>query len=323
MPLRYYTFFGVNNNIVDVLLNITNPLSVDVRNAQIRPYDEGVDSMFKTYASVDPNCDGTWFLKANSELYHPLKVTTNTVAIIRSKQLKTILDGLTYYGNMIYLVSLNEQPIVNSDLEYPDINYSMDDISGDGMAPYINGFIHANIEPFTPSLMSKIFIQQSKNVTYSASDVRNWVSQGNIFVNSYGCPKNYNGGGEATSTLTLSVGDLIRVKKDDVCLRPLDGSIPTEYTVTRSGTRYYWSTLPSLAGWTTNVILAYVKGATEYPYVIEMIHNASGGILLSVCGGATVSGYVSWPAWYYPIILFQYPLGKAGYLGVSPSYVQE
>jgi hypothetical protein len=302
-------------------MDTLNPLASDVVEAQIRPYDGGANPMFSIYGSVDSLCDITWVLRANKEVYHPLKVTPNTVAIIRSRQLRTILDGVPYLGNRIYLVSLNGHPLIYSDYEYPGKDTVQDDISGDYMIPYHRDFIATIIEPFTPSLMTKIFIQYDNNKSYSATDVRDWVANGNMFLNLYGYERKYNGGGEALSSVTLSAGHKIRVKKSDVRLSPLTSGM--EYTLTSSGSCRYWSTLPSLAGWTTNVILAYVKDTTEYPFVIELVNNTSGGVLLSIAGSVTYTGNVKMPGWWFPIIVYQYLLGKAGYLGVSPTYVTE
>jgi hypothetical protein len=321
MPVKYYTCFGVANRVTDVLMDTVNPLASDVVEAQIRPYDGGANPMFSIYGSVDSSCDITWVLRANQEVYHPLKVTPNTVAIIRSKQLRTILDGVPYLGNRIYLVSLNGHPLIYSDYEYPRRNVVVDDISGGNIASYHRDFITAIIEPFTPSLMTKIFIQYDYNMSYSATDVRNWVANGNMFLNLYGYDRKYNGGGEALSSATFYAGNKIRVKKSDVCLSPLTSGM--EYILTRNGYYSYWSSLPSLAGWTTNVILAYVKDTTEYPFVIELVNNTSGGVLLSIAGSTSVDNRVGMPGWWFPIIVYQYLLGKAGYLGVSPTYVTE
>jgi hypothetical protein len=321
MVVKYYTCFGVVNRVTNVLMDTVNPLASDVAEAQIRPYDGGVNPMFSTYGSVDSSCDITWVLRANKEVYHPLKVTPNTVAIIRSRQLRTVLDGVPYLGNRIYLVSLNGHPLIYSDYENLTLGTFLDDISGDFILPYHRDFITAIIEPFTPSLMTKIFIQYDDDRSYSATDVRNWVANGNMFLNLYGYDFKYNGGGEALTTTTFSIGHRIRVKKSDVCLSPLTSGM--EYTLTRSGTYAYWSTLPSLSGWTTRVILAYVKDTTEYPFVIELVNDTSGGVLLSIAGSSTTTKRVGIPGWWFPIIVYQYLLGKAGYLGVSPTYVTE
>jgi hypothetical protein len=315
MVVKYYTCFGVVNRVTDVFMDTVNPLSSDVAEAQIRPYDGGTNPMFSTYGSVDSVCDITWFLRANQEVYHPLKVTPNTVAIIRSRQLRTILDGVPYLGNRIYLVSLNSHPLIYSDYEYPYKCGVKDDISGDTISSYHRDFITAIIESFTPTFMTRIFIHYNGDKAYTATDVRNWVANGNMFLNMLAYNQRYNGGGESLISANFSAGTRIRVKKSDVCLSPL--TIGMEYTLTRAGTYYYWTALPSLSGWTTNVILAYVVGTTEYPFVIEIVNNTSGGVLLSIPEAGAM------PGWWYPIIVYQYLLGKAGYLGVSPTYVTE
>lgn len=323
LAVKYYTCFGLQNRVTDVMLNVVNPLAVDIAACQIRPYDGGVNPLFSTHGSVDALCDMTWALRANQEVYHPLKVTPSALAIIRSAQLRTILDGVPYLGNRIYLVSLNAHPLIYADYELSEPDGTIiDDITGENLAPYHREFLPAMIETFDPANMTKMFIQYYDENAYDASAVKGWVDNPNVFVNFFGYSRKYNEGGEHISLISLSAGDLIRVKKDDTCLRPLDGSVPTEYTLTRAAaSQGYWDTLPDLTpDWTTNVILAYVKDATEYPFLIEMVHDASGGVLLSLAGAYHK---VILPGWWYPIVMLQYPLGKAGYLGAVPSYVQE
>lgn len=323
MAIKYYTCFGIQNRITDVFLQTANPTGLDVAAAQIRPYDGGVNPMFATHGSVDPLCDITWVLRANKDVYHPLKATPTALAIIRSEQLRTILDAVPYLGNRMYLVSLNAHPLIYADYErIYDIDVINDDITGADLNPYHKEFLPGAIETFDPANMSGIFIQYDNRNALSASAVRDWVALGNVFVNLCGDYRKYNGGGEVTGSVTVSIGDLIRTVKDDICLRPLDGGVPTEYTVTRGGSRDDWSTLPTLAGWTTSVLLAYVVAAAEHPFLIEMVHDASGGVLISLAGG-NVNDRVLMPGWYYPIVLLQYALGKAGYLGAVPAYVQE
>ncbi|MBA7648185.1 hypothetical protein ES703_55968 [subsurface metagenome] len=323
MAIKYYTCFGPQNRVTDVMLNVVNPLGVDIAAAQIRPHDGGVNPMFTAHGSVDALCDITWVLRANKEVYHPMKITPSALAIIRSAQLRTILDGTPYLGNRIYLVSLNAYPLIYADYELvEDTDMINDDITGADMCPYHREFLPGAIETFDPANMSGIFIQYDERNTYVASDVRDWVALGNVFVNFIGYTRKYNGGGEAVGTVSVSIGNLIRTIKDDICLRPLDGGVPTEYTVTRAGSRNDWSTLPTQAGWTTSVLLAYVVGGVEHPFLIEMKHDASGGVLISLAG-STSPDRVLMPGWYYPIVMLQYALGKAGYLGAVPAYVQE
>ncbi len=323
MAIKYYTCFGIQNRITDLFLQTLNPTAVDIVAAQIRPYDGGVNPMFTTHGSVDPLCDITWVLKANKDVYHPLKATPTALAIIRSEQLRTILDAIPYLGNRMYLVSLNAHPLIYADYEAMYETEAMnDDITGFDLYPNHKDFLPGAIETFDPANMSGIFIQYDYRNAYSATAVRDWVALGNVFVNLCGDARKYNGGGEATGMVNVSAGDLIRTKKDDICLRPLDGGVPTEYAVTRTGYRDYWSALPTVAGWTTSVLLAYVVAAAERPFLIELVHDASGGVLISLCGGDTANR-VLMPGWYYPIVLLQYALGKAGYLGAVPAYVQE
>jgi hypothetical protein len=320
MPVKFYTFFGVVNRVVDAFLDVANPLASDVAVAQVRPYDGGVNPMFSTYASIDSVCDKSYALRANQDIYHQIKVTPNTVAIIRSRQLQTILDGVNYLGNRVYLVSLNDLPLIYTDNENPAVVLFFDDIANTNITSYARDFVHCAVEGFTPSLMSKVFVQQTTS-NYTATTVKGWVSAGYVYVNPFGYSVKYNEGGEALTSVSLAAGDKVRVKKDDVCLRPLllnDG-----YTLVNGGTAYYWSTLPSVSGWTTNVLLSYVKDTTEYPFCIEMVHTASGGVLISFAGSTGGTNTVKIPGWWYPILMFQYALGKAGYLGVSPSYVVE
>jgi len=323
MPIKYYTCFGFQNRRADVILDTVNPTSLNIAAAQIRAYDGGVNPLFSAFGTVDPLCDITWALRADKEVFHPLKVVPTSLAIIRSRQLRTILDGTPYLGNRIFLVSLNAHPLIYADYEkLEDDDMLLEDISGEDMCPYHREFLPGAIETFDPTNMTKIFIQYDERNAYSATDVRGWVDNPNVFVNFFGAYRKYNGGGEAVGTVSLSAGNVIRVKKNDICLRPLDATVPTEYTLTRSGSRYYWSTLPTLAGWTCNVLLAYVKNATEYPFLIEFVHNASGGVLLSLAGYNT-AGSVILPGWYYPVVMLQYALGKAGYLGAVPAYQTE
>jgi len=321
LPVKYYTAFGLNGRAVDLFLDVENPKATDIVAAQIRPYDGGINPLFSAFGSVDPICDITWVLRANQEAYHPTKITPSTVAVIRSRQLRTILDGTPYLGNRIYLASLNNPPLIHSDLAKLASAWIRDDISGDYLYPYIRDFLPCIIETFAPAEMTKLFIQQDATLNYGASAVRDWVDDGNVFLNFFGNSRPYNGGGEAMSSIGLVPGDLIRTKKDDNCLRPLDATVPTEYTLTTGVTAYYWSTLPTQAGWTTRTLMAYVHLGVEYPFFIEMEHVASGGHLISLC--LRDSYCCRLPGWYYPILFFQYALGKAGYLGAVPAYQME
>ena len=53
MAIKYYTCFGPQNRVTDVMLNVVNPLGVDIAAAQIRPHDGGVNPMFTAHGSVD------------------------------------------------------------------------------------------------------------------------------------------------------------------------------------------------------------------------------------------------------------------------------
>jgi len=333
MAKKFYHAFGEVDLALDAFIDVSNPTGADIAALQVRPYDGGVAPMLSTYGAVDALCDLTWTLLNGKTALSPFKATPDTVSIIRTAQLQTILDAVNYVGNMIYVVCLNDHPLIYSDYEkYTNLASDegiKDDISGGNFNKYPEEVYHRLFIPyceetFDPDNMSGIFIQSNKDNTYSATAVRDWVALGNVFVNMLGAYKMYNGGGESIPFTTASIGDLLRVKKDDICLRPLDGGVPTEYTLTRAMSErwYYWTTLPTQAGWTTNVLMSLVRNSTEYPCIIEMIHDASGGVLIS--WGLRVS-YLSQsiPAWWYPIFAYQYALGKAGYLGAVPAYNTE
>ncbi len=333
MVKKFYHAFGEVDLALDAFLDVLNPTGADIAALQVRPYDGGVAPLLSTYGAVDALCDLTWALRDAKTVLSPLKATPDTVSIIRTTQLQTILDAVNYVGNRIYVVCLNDHPLIYSDYaRYAALTNAQgirDDISGDNFNKtaeevYHRMFIPYCEETFDPANMSGIFIQSQITYLYTATVVRDWVALGNVFVNMLGAYKLYNGGGETMLYRTAAIGDLLRIKKDDTCLRPLDGGVPTEYTLTRAMNErwYYWDTLPTQAGWTTNTLMSLVVNATEYPCIIEMVHDASGGTLIS---WGLRSGYLSQsiPAWWYPIFAYQYALGKAGYLGVVPAYNTE
>jgi len=332
MSKKFYHAFGEVDLTLDAFLDVSNPTGADITALQVRPYDGGIAPMLLAYGAIDALSDRTWTLRDAKTVLSPFKATPDTVSIIRTAQLQTILDAVNYVGNRIYVVCLNDHPLIYSDHEqYSDLAYDegiQDDISGvkfgSGVAVYHRAFIPYCEETFDPANMSGIFIQSDKDNIYSDTAVRDWVALGNVFVNMIGGQRRYNGGGEALTYTTASIGDLLRVKKDDICLRPLDGGVPTEHTLTRAMDErwWYWSTLPTQAGWTTNTLMSLVRNATEYPTIIEMVHDASGGVLISF---NLYPGYVNMniPAWWYPIFAYQYALGKAGYLGAVPAYNTE
>lgn len=335
MSKKFYHAFGEVDLTLDAFLDVLNPTGADIAALQVRPYDGGVAPMLSTYGAIDALSDRTWTLRDAKTVLSPFKATPDTVSIIRTAQLQTILDAVNYVGNRIYVVCLNDHPLIYSDNEkYTDLAIDegiRDDISGInfnyyyGEEVYHRAFIPYCEETFDPANMSGIFIQSDKDNSYSATAVRDWVALGNVFVNMLGAHRKYNEGGEAVSThRTASIGDLLRIKKDDTCLRPLDGGVPTEYTLTRAMSErwYYWSTLPTQAGWTTNVLMSLVQNSTEYPTIIEMIHDASGGALISFNLRPSYLN-MNIPAWWYPIFAYQYALGKAGYLGAVPAYNTE
>lgn len=327
MAKKFYHVFGEADVSLDAFLDVLNPTGADIAALQVRPYDGGVAPMLSAYGAVDPLCDLTWALRDDKTVYSPLKATPDTVSIIRTAQLQTILDAVNYVGNRIYVVCLNDHPLIYSDYaKYTDLTATdgiRDDISGLNFYDvYHRMFIPYCEETFDPANMAGIFIQSDKDNSYSATAVKDWVALGNVFVNMLGAWKKYNEGGEAIPYRTAAISDLLRIKKDDTCLRPLTEG--EEYTLTRVMTErwYYWSTLPTLAGWTTNVLMSLVVGEDEYPTIIEMVHDASGGVLISFNLYPTYLN-LSIPAWWYPIFAYQYPLGKAGYLGAVPAYNTE
>lgn len=337
MTKKFYHAFGEVDLVLDAFLDVLNPTGADIAAAQIRPYDGGVAPMLSTYGAVDALCDMTWPIRDAKTVFSPFKATPDTVSIIRSAQLQTILDAVNYVGNRVYVVCLNDHPLIYQDNFYggvqaPYTDRGMrDDISYEVFSDVYHRMFVPNCEgTFDATNMTKIFMQSAYANNYSATAVRDWVALGNVFVNFYGGYRKYNGGGEVVGSTVSAIGDVLRVKKDDICLRPLDGGVPTEYTLTRawvSDTGWnYWSTLPTLAGWTTSVLMSLVRNATEYPIIIEMVHDASGGVLISWNLGSlgTSSDYYMYiPAWWYPIFAYQYALGKAGYLGAVPAYNTE
>jgi len=331
MPAKYYTLFGVKDYQFGFTLRVENPTALD-KTAQIRAYDGGVNPLLLTYGAVESICDITWFLKASKVLYSLALAKPNTIAIIRSRQLRAVLSGDNYLGNYIYFCALNGMPLIYTDHDKHNSHASgygfYDDVSNSTDQNVVKAdFIHYNNpSTFDPALMTKIFLQGIYNNNYVATTVRGWVDDGHIFVMPFTQNVNYTTGMTTVAvlaTVSLVAGDKCRIKVDEIGLRPLqDGQ---EYTLTNNAPAsvYYFSTLPANAGWTVRTLACYVKGATEYPFLVECKHDASGGILLIWSGKGDSANHLVLPAYWYPILMYQYPLVKAGYLGAIPAYNTE
>lgn len=288
-------------------MKVTSPFGFDVNEATFK-----LSELFVTHGSCPTINNKTWKpWKAGKSIYQFWYVTPNKLGVIKSATPTLTLDGVDYLGFSVYLLSLTDFPKVYADaIAFPS---TYRDENNSSITGSVTDFIPVAVGNWDSVNMSGVFYNLA-GVTYDWNNIKPWCESGNIFVARYNptnCPVS-----TSYNTPTYA-GDIVSMLISDAEIYPLAGktvSLSAGYTTIVSSV----GSIPS--GWTYRPLVGVKVSGVDYTMIYELYHT-SGGRLIGIIGGALVNyPYIRLAGWWYPVMLFQYPLMKKA--GVASYYVE-
>lgn len=285
-------------------MRLVNPFAFDIDTALIK-----LSELFSTHGSCPASNDVTWSpWKAGKTMYQMWNVTPNKAGLIKSATPTLTLDGEDYLGLFIYLLSLADY--TKAYTNKLDFIPSWNNLAGASVSGAVSDFIPVNLGEIDFVNMTGIFYNINVSIIAWAS-IKSWVEAGNIWVESL--PTNIT---PATrSRKDGGIGDFVTCVVNEPELSPIYNK---PATLTAAIDDMLIISVADPAGWTHRTLFEANIGGVAYDHIVEMTHTASGGKVIFI--GGCAGYYPVLAGWWYPLLLFQYPMMK--FAGVSAYYTE-
>ena len=305
----YYHFFGIKDKEDRFLMRLVNPFGFDVVQGQVK-----LSELFSTHGSCPASNDVTWSpWKAGKTLYQLWNVTPNKAGLIRSATPSILLDGVTYLGSHIYLLSLADYiKLYANQLSFPDYYY---DLATQAISGVVQDFLPVNLGLLDVWNMTDIFYNFLVS-TLSWADAKAFAEDGYVWVDAR--PQNFTTGAWSLGidSINAGIGSSVRCVVNEPELAPIY-NVPASLTKVVPNALYITS-VTDPDGWTHRTLFKLRVADVDYDHIIELVHTASGGRIIIVGGYTSYRSVLA--GWWWPLLLFQYPLMKRA--GVSAYYTE-